>query len=328
MKVPVVSFGAWAIGGWMWGGTDDAAAIKAIQTAIDCGITCIDTAPIYGMGHSETVVGKAIAGRRDGLVIATKCGVRWDTDKGRKSIESQMPDGRPVDIHRYLGPDSILRECEQSLQRLGVDVIDLYQCHWPDPTTPIGDTMDALLKLRDQGKIRAIGVSNFTPELMDECLDYAPLASNQPPYNPLQRDIEADVVPFCLEHNIGLLAYSPIAQGLMTGKVTMDREFPEDDVRSKRPWFKRENRRRVLDALAQIQPIADGHGATLAQVAIQWVVSQPGITSALVGARNPQQASENAKAADIQLTGEELGLIRELVEGLGEPDQTDNPRRN
>lgn len=319
LDIPVVCFGAWAIGGWLWGGTDDDAAIRAIQKAIDLGITCIDTAAIYGMGHSEKLVGKAITGRRDKVIVATKCGVRWDTTKGTYVFDSKMNDGAPVKIHRYLGPESIKRECEESLQRLGIDTIDLYQCHWPDPTTPVEDSMEALLELQQQGKIRWIGVSNFTPELMEQCMKKVLLVSDQPQYNPLQREIEKDVLPFCLKHNIGVLAYSPIAQGLMTGKVTMDREFPEDDTRHKKSWFKKENRKRVLDVLEKIRPIAEGHGATLTQVAIRWVVSQPGITAALVGARNDKQVEENAAAGDLKLSDSEIAHIRKLVEELGEP---------
>jgi len=317
LMVPVVSFGAWAIGGWLWGGTDDEAAVRAIQRGIDVGITCIDTAAIYGMGHSERVVGKAIAGRRDRVIVATKCGLRWNIEG--EGWNTKKPDGSDVTVVRCLKADSIKYEVEQSLQRLNIDVIDLYQCHWPDQNAPIEETIGAMVDLQREGKIRYFGVSNFTPELMEECLKYGGIVSNQPPYNPLQRDIEADVVPFCIEHNIGILAYSPMAQGLMTGKVTMDRVFPDDDARSQRPWFQPQNRKRVLDVLEQIKPIAEAHDATLAQVTINWVFSQPGITTALVGARNEDQVEENAKAADFTLSDEEKTTIRKLVEGLGGP---------
>ena len=319
LKLPVVCYGAWAIGGWMWGGTDDEAAIRAIRKAIDLGITCIDTAPIYGMGHSERIVGKAIAGRRDEVTIATKCGVRWDVVKGHHVFDSKMNDGTPVQIRRFLGAESIKKECEESLERLGIEVIDLYQCHQPDPTTPVEESWDAMLELQKEGKVRAIGVSNFTAEMMEKCLSRGPVASDQPLYNPLERDIEKDILPFCIENNIGVLAYSPMTQGLMTGKVTMDRKFPEDDVRSHKPWFKPENRKRVLEMLKKIQPIADGHKATLAQVTINWVISQKGLTAALVGARNEKQVEENARAADFRLTEDELATIRNAVEELGGP---------
>ena len=319
LKLPVISFGAWAIGGWLWGGTDDDQAVRAIQAAIDNGITCIDTAAMYGMGHSERVVGRAIADRRDKVVIATKCGLRWNLDVGVRHFDTKMPDGTPTTVYRNLRPDSIRYECELSLQRLGVDVIDLYQCHWPDPSSSLDDTMDTLLSLQSEGKIRAIGVSNFTTEMMSRCLVKGIIASDQPLYNPLERQIENELLPFCLENQIGVLAYSPIAQGLLTGKVTMDRVFTGDDIRQHRPWYKPENRIRVLAALEEIKPIAEAHNATLGQVAINWVISQKGITSALVGARNEAQVLENAGAAAFQLTDDELRQIRTLVEGLGAP---------
>jgi methylglyoxal reductase len=319
LQVPVVGFGAWAIGGWMWGGTDDEAAIKAIQKGIDEGITLIDTAPSYGMGHSERIVGKAIEGRRDEVIIATKCGIRWDLDTGTEWFRTTDNEGVPRSMVRCLSKDSIKHEVEQSLERLNIEVIDLYQCHWPDPDTPIAETMEALLAIQQEGKVRAIGVSNFSVEQMQECLRHGVIASDQPEYNPLERGIEHDVLPFCIEQNIGVLAYSPIAQGLMTGKVTMDREFPEGDVRRSRPWFQPDNRKRVLDILAVLQPIADGHKATLAQLTIAWVLAQPGITSALVGARNENQVVENARAARIELSDDEIQLMREAVESLGVP---------
>lgn len=319
LEVPVVSFGAWAVGGWMWGGADDKASIRAIQRAIDLGITCIDTAAIYGMGHSERIVGQAIKGRREGLVIATKCGLRHDLQEGSPFFPSKTPDGASCTVYRNLRPHSIRYECEESLKRLGVDVIDLYQCHWPDPSSNLDDTMDALLDLQRQGKIRAIGVSNFTTEMIAQCLKRGVVASNQPKYNALERDIEAEILPFCLKENVGILAYSPMAMGLLTGKVTSDREFKGDDTRKTRPWFSYTNRIRVLDMLAKIQPIADGHGATLGQVAVNWVISQKGITSALVGARDEAQVEENARAADFRLSEEEVLRIRACVEELGGP---------
>jgi aryl-alcohol dehydrogenase-like predicted oxidoreductase len=220
-----------------------------------------------------------------------------------------------------LKKDSILEECEASLRRLGVETIDLYQCHWPDKTTALEETMEALSLLLDQGKIRSIGVSNFTPEMMEECLRFAPIASDQPKYSLLERGIEKDILPFCLENHVGLIVYSPIAQGLLTGKVTMDRTFPEDDFRRGQPWFQPQNRRRVLEALDKVKPIADDHGVTLAQLAIQWTVSEPGVTSAIVGARNPKQVEENARAADFRLSDEERSTIRTVFENLCDPER-------
>jgi len=319
LSLPVVSFGAWAIGGWRWGGTDDTAAVKAIRRALDMGMTCIDTAAVYGMGHSETVVGKAIAGRRDEVVIATKCGLRWDCDDGVFAMDTIDTDGKPARLYHNLRPDSIKYEVDQSLRRLGIDRIDLYQCHWPDSSTPLDETMGAMTELQQEGKIRCIGVSNFSVDLLQESMSTAPISSVQSRYNALDRNIEQDLIPFCREHGIGVLTYSSIAQGLLSGKVPVDRVFPETDLRSKKPWFSTENRVRVLDMLARIQPIADNHGATLAQVAIQWVLSQPGVTTALVGARNEKQVEENANAAEIALDDDEIQSIRDAVEELGGP---------
>jgi len=320
LQVPAVSFGAWAAGGWMWGGTDDQDILRAIRKGLDLGIACVDTAPIYGMGHSETVVGKAIEGRRGDVLVATKCGLRWDLDEGQFYFHTRMNDGVPCAVYRNLTRASILHECEQSLRRLGIETIDLYQCHWPDVGTPIEETVGALNELRQQGKIRAFGVSNFSVEQLAEAMKYGPLASDQPKYNPLERDIETDVLPFCIEHDIGVLAYSPIAQGLMTGKVAMDRVFPEGDQRRDKPWFRPENRKRVLDMLSNLKPIAADHGATLAQLTINWVIRQKGITSALVGARDEQQVAENAKASELQLTDGEVAAIREFVEAVSPPE--------
>jgi len=313
LEVPVIIYGAWAIGGWMWGGSDEEAAVKSIQKAIDVGITCIDTAAVYGFGLSEKLVARAIKGRRDEVLVATKCGLVWD--------EVAPGAGYPKPT-RCLRPESIRRECEISLQRLEIDTIDLYQCHWSDPDTPIDDSMAELLKLREEGKIREIGVSNFTPELIRDGLKTAPIVSNQPPYNLLRRDIENDVLPYCREASVGLIVYSPIMKGLLTGKVTMDRTFQGDDHRINSPWFQSENRRRVLDALEIIKPIAANHDCTLAQLVIAWIIGEPGITSAIVGARTDIQVEENAAAADIDLTAEERGLIRKTFEDLGDPIRT------
>ncbi len=316
LSVPAVSFGAWAIGGWMWGGSDDADAVRALQAAFDAGVTCVDTAPVYGMGHSEQVVAEALRGRREEIVVATKCGLRWDREEGELHFETTLPDGRRAPIYKNLRPASIRWECEQSLQRLGVDHIDLYQCHWPDSTTPIADTMGELVKLQEEGKIRAIGMSNFTVPMLEECQRHGVVVSDQPKYNALEREIEAELLPWCEANDVAVLAWSPIAQGLLTGKVTPDREFPEGDVRRGKPLFSRENRIRVAEMLAAVQPIAEGHGLTLGQLFIAWTIGQPGLTSALVGARNAQQATENAKAGSVTLAPDELLVIREAVEAV------------
>jgi aryl-alcohol dehydrogenase-like predicted oxidoreductase len=321
IRVPSVIFGAWAIGGWYWGGSDDVVAIASIRKALDAGVTCIDTAPIYGCGRSEEVVGRALAGRRGEAIIATKCGLRWDREEGEFFFDDTHPStGKPMKVYRNLRAGSIMEECERSLRRLATDVIDLYQCHWPDATTDLDETMDAMLRLREQGKIRAIGVSNFTPAMMDRCRKVAPVASDQPEYSLLKREIEADVLPYCRANGIATIVYSPLEQGLLTGAVTMERAFPEGDYRSDRAWFQRPNRRRVLDTLARtVRPIAAAHGATLGQVAIAWTIGEPGVTAAIVGARTPEQAEENARGADVRLTEDERRRIRLAFEALGAP---------
>lgn len=318
LEVTPVVLGTWALGGWLWGGTAHNDADAAIKAALDAGINCIDTAPVYGFGLSEEVVGHAIRGRRDEVLLATKCGMIWEERPGATPFfDTVDADGRPLRTYRCLRKASIIDECNTSLARLGVDTIDLYQCHWPHDETPIDETMEALEGLRDVGKIRAFGVSNFSVAQLRDCVAHtASLASQQPKYSLLSRAVEADVLPFCLEHNIGILAYSPMEMGLLTGKVTMDREFPETDTRRNRPWFQPDKRRQVLDALATIRPIAEKHNATLGQLAVAWIIAQPGVTAAIVGARNEEQALSNAKAASLDLVPEDVAAIRGVFESL------------
>lgn len=319
MATPIV-FGAWAIGGWLWGGTDDEKAIEGIHAALDAGINAIDTAAVYGFGHSERIVGQAIAGRRDQVLIFTKCGLRWDATPGQHHYDSKMNDGTPVTINRNLSRDSILWECEQSLERLGVDYIDLYQCHWPDANTPLSETMSALTELLDQGLIRAIGVSNFTPEMIAECLQYGPIHCSQPKFSLLDRQNLSGVIAWCAERNIASIVYSPLEQGILTGKVTLDRKFPADDIRSTRPWYKPENLARALEVIEHtMRPIAEAHGCTLAQLTLAWTIAAPGITCALAGARNAEQAIENAGAMKVQLSEDERAQILAAFEALGDP---------
>jgi aryl-alcohol dehydrogenase-like predicted oxidoreductase len=278
-------------------------------------MVAIDTAPAYGMGRSEEVVGRALEGRRDEAIVMTKCGLRWDRTEGERFFETEF-EGRTVTIHRNLRPDSIREECEASLSRLRTDRIDLYQCHWPDSTTPIAETMGELARLREEGKIRAIGVSNFTPEMMEEAraaLGDVPLASDQPKYNLLDRGIEEDVLPFCLENDIGVIVYSPIAQGLLTGKMTADRELGEGDLRTRNPLFSTENRRRINAALDDLRPLAEQKGATLAQLSMAWLLHRPGVTAVIAGARNAAQARENARTAGVSLTGAEADRVARTI---------------
>lgn len=319
LELPVVTFGAWAIGGLFWGGSDDAKAIDAMRAAMDAGIDAIDTAPIYGCGHSEELVGQAIRGRRDQVKVLTKCGLRWDTTEGEFYFKLQAPDGGEVSAYKNVKADSIKYECEQSLRRLGIETIDLYQVHWPSETAPAEETFTALVELQEAGKIRYVGVSNYNTAQLAEALPYAGIVSNQIKYNLLERGIESDPLPYCVENQIGVLAYSPMAMGLLTGKVTMDRKFPATDVRSSGKWFQPANRQRVLDTLAKAQLIADAHGAKLGQLAVAWVLAQRGITTALVGARTAEQVAENAGAARLRLKPDEVDEIRRAFEEIGEP---------
>ncbi len=310
VSVTPVIFGAWAVGGWMWGGNDEADSIAAIQASIDHGVTTIDTAAVYGQGYGEEVVGKAIRGRRDQVQVATKCGMRWDLAEGSNPWETTDRLGNPVTIYRNSKPASIATECERSLKRLGVDVIDLYQVHWPDTTTPVEETMAALVKLKDQGKIRAIGVSNYDATWIEKAAAVAPLASLQPPYSLIQRKIEKEILPACRERGIGVIVYSPLERGLLAGTVPPDRQFPPGDHRASHKFFTPENRRRMMDSLDKVRPIAEKHGVSLAQMVINWTIQEPGITAALVGARNAEQAEHNAKALTFKLSPQERAEIR------------------
>ncbi|MFD0980971.1 aldo/keto reductase [Tropicimonas aquimaris] len=299
-----VGLGTWAIGGWRWGGTDEAAAIDAIRASIDEGISLIDTAPAYGLGRSEEIVGRAIAGRRDEVVLSTKCGLVWHTDKGTRKFEQ---DGRTV--YQYLGADSIVHEVEQSLRRLGTDRIDHYITHWPDVTTPVEETTEALMRLKAQGKILSIGASNVTPELVREYLAAGPLDAVQEKFNMLDRELSDTLLPICRENGVSVMSYSSLALGLLTGKIGPERRFPEDDLRHGNPRFSVETRQKTADFAAAIAPIAEGHGATIAQIVIAWTLAQQGITFALCGARNPDQARENAGAGRLRLSEADLAEI-------------------
>lgn len=317
LYVSAITFGAWAAGGWMWGGTEQNQSIEAIRTSIDLGVTSIDTAPIYGQGHSEEIVREALQGiPRDKVQLLTKFGMRWDLAKGKFITDSKKNDGTPISIYRYAGKESVIEECERSLKRLGTDYIDLYQIHWPDPTTPIEETMEAVLKLKEQGKIREAGVCNYNVEEMERAESVLPLASNQVPYSMVRRDIEEEVVPWCRRNKRGILAYSPLQRGLLTGKIGPGYTFGEGDTRPDEVWFQEENIRRVNKFLDELRPLAQEKGATLAQLVIQWTLQQPGITVALVGARNPKQARENAEAGNLTLTSEEAKMIDDKLDLL------------
>jgi len=277
IQVTPVGLGTWAIGGWMWGGTDEAQSIDTIHRAIDKGIGLIDTAPVYGFGRSEEIVGKALAnGRRDQVALATKVALNWNEDHDK--------------IWRDSTASRIEREVEDSLKRLQTDRIDIYQVHWPDPKTPMEETARALENLYQAGKIRAIGVSNFTPAQMDELQKSVPLHSLQPPYNLFERDIEQEILPYCLENGIATITYGGLCRGLLTGKMREDTQFTGDDLRKNDPKFQGERYRQYLNAVAELDAFAqERYQKNVLALALRWLVDQPGVTTALWGARRPEQ---------------------------------------
>lgn len=303
-----VGLGTWAIGGWMWGGTDEAKSIAAIQASIDAGVSLIDTAPAYGLGRSEEIVGKAIKGRRDRSVIATKCGLNWHSKKGNHFFDQ---DGKPV--NRYLGADGIAYEVEQSLRRLGTDYIDLYITHWQDPTTPIAETMEALERLKSAGKIRAIGASNLNTAELQQYVGAGQLDAIQERYSMLDREIEQTLLPIARQHQVAALSYSSLALGLLSGAIDPAREFSGDDQRKSNPRFSQANRRKVAALKHALTPVAEVHQASMAQIVIAWTLAQPGITFALCGARSATQAFDNARAGEISLSAAELTAIDAAV---------------
>ncbi|MDH3327983.1 MAG: aldo/keto reductase [Desulfobulbaceae bacterium] len=314
----VIAFGAWAIGGgpW-WGETDDNESIKAIHAAVDEGVTMIDTAPVYGWGRSEEVVGKAIKGRRDKVVLATKCGLWWHDDQGPLFFELEG-----YAVHRWLRPQAIRRELEDSLRRLNTDYIDLYQTHWQSPEPhydPIAETMECLLQLKDEGKIRAIGASNVDVNQIREYQNVGVLDAIQPRYSMLDRQIERDLVPYCMKQDITTLVYSPLEQGLLTGKIGMDRNFGPGEYRNNIPWFSPPSRRRVLDVLNGWNDLTEKYQCSLAQLVIAWTVDQPGITVVLCGARKTEHSRENAAAGDLVLEEQDIARMRQDVEALPDP---------
>jgi aryl-alcohol dehydrogenase-like predicted oxidoreductase len=317
LNCSVITFGAWAIGGWKWGGSDRGEAVKAIRASYAEGVTSIDTAPAYGQGLSEEIVAEALEQiPRDKVQILTKFGLRWDTDQGEFFFKSQDNDGNDVIMRKFASRDSVIKECEDSLRRLQTDYIDLYQIHWHDVTTSIAETMEALIRLKEQGKIREAGVCNYTPAWMEEAEKTIKLASNQVPYSMVLRDIEKDVLPYCLQHRKSVIAYSPLQRGLLTGKLKPGHVFSEGDHRQDLSYFNPENVKRVNSMLEELRPLAESKKATLAQLVLRWTIDQPGITIALAGARNADQAVQNARAADLKLSPEELAFIKQHVETL------------
>ena len=322
----VVGFGAWAIGGWTWGGADEQESIRAIHAFLDAGGNLIDTAPVYGFGRSEEVVGKAIADRREKVVLATKCSMRWDlsdTQKRRAARKfstseedidwSGKPSQKSFDVFIYSGRDGIREEIERSLKRLQTDFIDLYQTHWQEDATPIDERMGALEELKREGKIRAIGVCNASVEQIDAYRKFGRLDCDQEKYSMLDRAREKTNLAKCAKDGIAFLAYSPLAQGLLTGKITPDRSYPEGDQRRSKDRFKPENVRKVLRMLEPMQPIAKKHGISMTQLTMACTLAQRGCSHVLCGARTPQQAIDNAGAGSVELSEQESSVISRAV---------------
>jgi aryl-alcohol dehydrogenase-like predicted oxidoreductase len=295
-----IGFGAWAIGGgnweFAWGAQDDAESVQTIERALDLGINWIDTAAIYGLGHSEEIVAKALKHATNKPYVFTKCSMRWTEDRK---------------IYRSLNAGSIQEEIEASLARLRVDTIDLYQIHWPDPETDIEEGWEMLAKLKQQGEVRYIGVSNFNVEQIKRAQKIAPVTSLQPPYSLLNRKVEAEILPYCLDQNIGVINYSPMSSGLLTGKMTAERiqNMPEDDWRKRSANFKEPKLTRNLKLVEVLQGIGKEHGVEAGVVAIAWTLQNPAITAAIVGGRRPDQVDGIVAAANFRLDAEAKAQI-------------------
>jgi aryl-alcohol dehydrogenase-like predicted oxidoreductase len=300
MEITVLGVGAWAMGGsgwaFAWGPQDDEQSIAAIHAALDAGINWIDTAAVYGLGHSEEVVARALEGIADCPYVFTKCERIWDENR---------------QIQKSLKRDSIRRECEASLRRLRVDVIDLYQIHWPEPDEDVEEGWQTLLELKAEGKIRWAGVSNFNADQLRRARALGPITSLQPPYNIITPEIEAEVLPYCREHGIGVLAYSPMKSGLLTGRMTRERVagLPEDDFRRRTPNYNEPLLTRNLELVELLRAIGARHGRTPGEAAIAWVLRHPGVTAAIVGLRSPAQLEGVIGAADFRLSAAETDEI-------------------
>jgi aryl-alcohol dehydrogenase-like predicted oxidoreductase len=305
LQLTTIGFGTWAMGGgdWKfgWGSQDDAESIRGIQAGLDAGIDWIDTAAIYGHGHSEEVVGRAIAGRRDQVIVATKCGRVWEGDSR--------------DIGKCLRRESVLAECDASLRRLNIERIDLYQIHWPEPDEQIEEGWAAIGELIDAGKVRAAGVSNFNLSQLQRAQAIRPIASLQPPYSMLRRDIEAEILPWCAANGIGIVAYSPMQAGLLTGTFSKARAaaLGPDDWRSRHPFFQEPQLSRNLAIVEGLRPIAARLGITVAQLALAWTLRDEAVTSAIAGARSPKQIEETVQAGNVDLPQDVIDGIEQLL---------------
>lgn len=311
LKLSAITYGAFAIGGNMWGGTEGKDSVASVKASIDHGVTTIDTAPFYGFGLSEEMIGEAIQGYdRSKIQLLTKFGLVWDgsnNGKGDFFFNADKGDST-VPVYKYASKANVLKEVEESLTRLKTDYIDLLQIHWPDSTTPISETMEALDILLQQGKIRAAGVSNYSAAQVAEARRTTPVVSDQVSYSMLNRDIENELVPYALKNNLGIIAYSPMERGLLTGKYFNEGKLKETDHRN--GYFQRFDLQKVKAFLDTIKPLAESKGATLSQLVLRWTSLQTGITIVLAGARNAEQAIANARAVDICLTEEDLSFIQ------------------
>jgi len=317
LELSVITHGAFAIGGNMWGGNEKQDSINSIHASLDHGVTSIDTAPFYGFGLSEEMIGEAIKGKdRSKIQLLTKFGLVWDGSNNGKGefFFDANDDGKIIPLYKFASKENIIKEVEESLKRLGTDYIDLLQLHWPDSTTSISETMEAMELLIHQGKIRAAGVSNYSVEQMEEANKTLKLASNQVSYSMLNRSIENDLVPYSLENNSGIIVYSPMERGLLTGKYFKEDQLKENDHRN--GYFSQFDLDKVKNFLEKIKPIAQDKGATLSQLVLRWTTLQPAISVVLAGARNAQQAIENAKAISFDLSQEELNLINSELSQL------------
>ncbi len=305
IQITRLGLGTWAIGGgnWAfgWGSQDDEASIATIHRAIALGINWIDTAAVYGLGHSEEIVAKALKGRSDRPYVFTKGSRVWN-DQG--------------EITSSLKEQSLRREVENSLRRLEVDTIDLYQLHWPNPDPDIEEGWSTLAKLKSEGKLRYIGVSNFSVEQMERARKIAPITSLQVPYSLIKRDIERDILPYCQEHNIGVIVYSPMMSGLLSGKMTRERidKFPEDDWSKRNEEFQEPRLSRNLKLASLLQDIGYPYNRTTAEVAIAWTLRHPAVTGAIVGGRRPEQVEEIIGAAEFRLSESELEQIEKFLQ--------------
>jgi methylglyoxal reductase len=320
ISASAVALGTWAIGGgpW-WGDSDDSQSVKAIQAAVDAGVNLIDTAPAYGWGHSEEIVGKAVKGRRDKVILSTKCGLWWKDDRGSSFFE--MDDKH---VKRCLLPATIVEELEISLRRLDTDYIDLYHTHWqsmePDKH-PIDDTMKCLMKLKEEGKIRAVAASNVDLDHIKQYQAAGILDAIQPRYSMLDRAIENEILPHCQANGISALAYSPLEQGLLTGKIGMDQTFAEGVYRNQIPWYLPANRQKVLNLLEGWSDLLTKYNCSLPQLVIAWTTAQEGITFVLCGARKEAHVKDNVGAGDLALEAFDLERMRKDVEALGAPGE-------